>query len=278
MWVCSCMHVWFLWIYILRWVGVDEVGFFVFFLNRLQVDYTHPPTRHLKRQWILCEWKMHLSPSLIHQGGRFFCRDALQRRGAHMPGGPAATLPTRFSIKQANNTIPTPINKWSFLNKVLYTEPLTEATHHNLMGPCTGQSYFSPSLLLPIFLYLRAEWASNGGSWNRRRRGAFRSSSCHHLAQHWLRYSTICFMIYEAINMRFPPPSPSFFPSRLFHERTHKKHKYLHMSAQHPPSFLTSSFLSFWRQVVHSSLNIQSVGSPDAWASVNVVLLLASFW
>lgn len=61
---------------------------------------------------------------------------------------PAATLPTRFSIKQANNTIPTPINKWSFLNKVLYTEPLAEATHHTLMEPCTSQSYFSPSFYI----------------------------------------------------------------------------------------------------------------------------------
>ena len=132
---------------------------------------------------------------------------------------PAATLPTRFSIKQANNTIPTPINKWLFLNKVLYTEPLTEATHHNLMGPCTGQSYFSPSLLPHIFLYLWAEW----GSWNRRSRDAFRSSSCHHLAQHWLRYSTICFMIYEAINMHCPPLLSlflSFF--HLFHAHAHK--------------------------------------------------------
>lgn len=81
---------------------------------------------------------------------------------------PAATLPTRFSIKQANNTIPTPINKWSFLNKVLYTEPLTEATHHNLMGSCTGQSYSSPS----SYLHLWAEWGCNGGSWNRRSRWA----------------------------------------------------------------------------------------------------------
>lgn len=63
---------------------------------------------------------------------------------------PAATLPTRFSIKQANNTIPTPINKWSFLDKVLYTETLTEATHHTLMPPCTGQTYFSSLLALCV--------------------------------------------------------------------------------------------------------------------------------
>ncbi len=195
---------------------------------------------------------------------------------------PAATLPTRFSIKQANNTIPTPINKWSFLNKVLYTEPLTEATHHTLMGPCTGQSYFSPSLL-SIVLYLWAAWGNkvNGGSWNWRSGGAFRSSSCHHLAQHWLRYSTICFMIYEAINIRFPPPAPSFSLSLSLSSlsRTHKKTQTLtRKHTQTPWVSFPVIFLFFWRQVVHSSLNIQSGGSPDAWASVNVALLLASFW
>lgn len=96
---------------------------------------------------------------------------------------PAATLPTRFSIKQANNTIPTPINKWSFLNKVLYTEPLAEATHHNLMGSCSGQSYSSP----PYYLYLGAEAAETG-------RADEPSSSCHGWTQHRLRYSTISFM------------------------------------------------------------------------------------
>lgn len=146
---------------------------------------------------------------------------------------------------------------------MLYTEPLTEATHHNLMGPCTGQSYFTPSLLRSIFLYLWAQWGNNGDSWNRRGRGTFRSSSCHHLAQHWLRYSTICFMIYEAINMRFLSLSSL--------SRTHKKTQTLKREHTHTSSlsFLPSYFLSFWRQVVHSSLNIQSGGSPDAWASVN---------
>lgn len=59
-------------------------------------------------------------------------------RCSHASSG--ATLPARFSIKQANNTIPTPINKWSFLNKVMYTGPLTEAPHHSFMGLC-----FAPS-------------------------------------------------------------------------------------------------------------------------------------
>lgn len=123
---------------------------------------------------------------------------------------PAATLPTRFSIKQANNTIPTPINKWLFLNKVLYTEPLTEATHHTLMGPVPAKviPLLSPSFYLSLLCTERGNKV-NRGSWNRRRWVAFRSSSCHHLAQHWLRYSTISFMIYEAINMLFLSPSPS---------------------------------------------------------------------
>lgn len=207
----------------------------VFFFYRLQVDYTHT-TDQTSQATMDSVWMKNASVPFTYSSRRkIFLQGCPPETWRSHARRPAATLPTRFSIKQANNTIPTPINKWSFLNKVLYTEPLTEATHHNLMGPCTGQSYFSPSLLLPSLLYLRAEWASNGGSWNRRLRGAFRSSSCHHLAQHWLRYSTICFMIYEAINMRFPPPLFLFFPSRLFHERTHKKHKYLHASTHKLP-------------------------------------------
>ncbi len=151
-----------------------------FYFNRLQVDYTYPLTRHLERQWILCEWKMHLSPSLIHQGGRLFCRDALEMWRSHARR-PAATLPTRFSIKQANNTIPTSINKWSFLNKVLYTEPLAEATHHNLMGLCSGQSYFSPSLLLPIFFFEQSEGAAEVAE-----TGEAEAHSDHHHAITWL--------------------------------------------------------------------------------------------
>lgn len=173
---------------------------------------------------------------------------------------PVATLPTRFSIKQANNTIPTPINKWSFLNKVLYTEPLAEATHHTLMKPCTSQSYFFPS----FYIYEESRTKSVEVA-ETREAEAFRSSSYHYLAQHWLRYSTIYFKIYEAINMRCPH-------SFTF---THTKNRHFYAST-HKLKF--PYFLSFWRQVVHSSLNIQSVGSPDAWASVNVVLLLASFW
>lgn len=40
----------------------------------------------------------------------FLRRRPLETRRSHARR-PAATLPTRFSIKQANNTIPTPINK-----------------------------------------------------------------------------------------------------------------------------------------------------------------------
>lgn len=233
--------------------------------------WLHIPTDQTSQATMDSVWMKNVSVPFTYSSRRKIflqgCPPEMWRSHARRP---AATLPTRFSIKQANNTIPTPINKWSFLNKVLYTEPLTEATHHTLMGPCTGQSYFSPSLLLSIFLYL---WGHkvNGGSWNRRSRVAFRSSSCHHLAQHWLRNNTICFMIYEAINMRSPPSVSSL-------SRTHKNTNTYTRAHTDSLSFLPSYFLSFWRQVVHSSLNIQSGGSPDAWASVNVVLLLASFW
>lgn len=70
-------------------------------------------------------------------------------------------------------------------------------------------------------------------------------------------------MIYEAINMRPPPPPSPRAKTNTSRQRT--------QALEFP------YFLSFWRQVVHSSLNIQSVGSPDAWASVNALLLLASF-
>lgn len=39
-----------------------------------------------------------------------------------------ATFPASFSIKQANNTIPTPINKSAFQNKVQYTGSLQGST------------------------------------------------------------------------------------------------------------------------------------------------------
>lgn len=128
---------------------------------------------------------------------------------------PATTLPTRFSIKQANNTIPTPINKWSFLNKVLYTEPLTEATHHNLMEPCSSQSYFSPSLSL----YLLVEWGYKviGGSWNRRKQ-----THSHH---HAITRPNICWDTALSVSWfmslstcPFPPLSSA--PCTLTHKST----------------------------------------------------------
>lgn len=221
----------------------------VFFFNRLQVDYTHT-TDQTSQATMDSVWMKNASVPFTYSSRRkIFLQGCPPETWRSHARRPAATLPTRFSIKQANNTIPTPINKWSFLNKVLYTEPLTEATHHNLMGPCTGQSYFSPSLLLPSLLYLRAEWASNGGSWNRRLRGAFRSSSCHHLAQHWLRYSTICFMIYEAINMRFPPPSSSSFPLVSFtneHTKNTNTYTQAHTNSPTPASAFPYYFFSLF--------------------------------
>lgn len=174
-------------------------------MKRLQADYTNQTSQATMNS----VWMKNLSVPFTYSSRRKIflqgCPPEMWRSHARRP---AATLPTRFSIKQANNTIPTPINKWSFLNKVLYTQPLTEATHHTLMEPCTGQTYFSPlslSLLLSVFLYLWAEWGNkvNGGSRNRWSWGPFRSSSSYH----WLRYSPISFMIYETINMHYPPPS-----------------------------------------------------------------------
>lgn len=217
--------------------------FFLFFLKP-PAGWLHIPNDQTSQATMDSVWMKNASVPFTYSSRRetFLQGCPLEMWRSHARR-PAATLPTRFSIKQANNTIPTPINKWSFLNKVLYTEPLAEATHHNLMGPCTGQSYFSPSLLLPIF-FLWAEWGSSGGSWNRRSGGAFRSSSCHHLAQHWLRYSTICFMIYEAINMRFPPSTPSFFLSSISLTQKNNQHKHT-LALANSVTLLPTYFLSF---------------------------------
>lgn len=119
--------------------------------------WLHIPTDQTSQATMDSVWMKNLSTSFTYSSRRKIflqgCPPEMRRSHARRP---AATLPTRFSIKQANNTIPTPINKWSFLNKVLYTEPLTEATHHTLMGPCTSQSYFSP-LSLPLSIFEQSE-------------------------------------------------------------------------------------------------------------------------
>lgn len=119
--------------------------------------WLHIPTDQTSQATMDSVWMKNLSTSFTYSSRRKIflqgCPPEMRRSHARRP---AATLPTRFSIKQANNTIPTPINKWSFLNKVLYTEPLTEATHHTLMGPCTSQSYFSP-LSLPFCIFEQSE-------------------------------------------------------------------------------------------------------------------------
>lgn len=121
------------------------------------LGWLHKPTNQTSQATMDSVWMKNASSPFTYSSRRkiFLRRCPLEMwhaRGMR----PATTLPTRFSIKQANNKIPTPINKWSFLNKVVYTEPLTAATHHNLMASCGGQSYSSPS-----HLYLLAEM---GGS------------------------------------------------------------------------------------------------------------------
>lgn len=122
----------------------------VFF--KLPAGWLHIPTDQTSQATMDSVWMKNLSVPFTYSSRRKIflqgCPPEMWRSHARRP---VATLPTRFSIKQANNTIPTPINKWSFLNKVLYTEPVTEATHHTLMGPCTGQSYFSPLSFFPSF-------------------------------------------------------------------------------------------------------------------------------
>lgn len=140
------------WAYMCDWVCVyalasDEAG----------ARWLHIPTDQTSQATMDSVWMKNLSTTFTYSSRRKIflqgCPPEMRRSHARRP---AATLPTRFSIKQANNTIPTPINKWSFLNKVLYTEPLTEATHHTLMGPCTSQSYFSP-LSLPLSIFEQSE-------------------------------------------------------------------------------------------------------------------------
>ncbi len=68
-----------------------------------------------------CMW-MKYSSTLTYLSGRRFLQGGPQE--ITLTCQPVATLPASFSIKQANNTIPTPINKSAFLNKVQYTGSL----------------------------------------------------------------------------------------------------------------------------------------------------------
>ena len=106
--------------------------------------WLHIPTDQTSPATMDSVWMKNLSVPLTYSSGRkIFLQGCPPETWRSHARRSAATLPTRFSIKQANNTIPTPINKWLFLNKVLYIEPLTEATHHSLMEPCPGQSFLS---------------------------------------------------------------------------------------------------------------------------------------
>lgn len=80
----------------------------------------------------------------------------------------------------------------------------------------------------------------------------------------------------------FLPPLPlSFGLSHLLHahkqEEKKEKHKDVHTDTQTPCVSFPVIFSPSADQAVHSSLNTECGGSPDAWVSVNVVLLLAGF-
>lgn len=68
-----------------------------------------------------CMWIKYSSTLTYLSGRRFLQGGPLE---ITLTCQPVATLPASFSIKQANNTIPTPINKSAFLNKVQYTGSL----------------------------------------------------------------------------------------------------------------------------------------------------------
>lgn len=160
---------------------------------------------------------------------------------------PAATLPTRFSIKQANNTIPTPINKWSFLNKVLYTNlSLWGHSSHfngNLHWP---ELFLSLSPLNPSFTLCRNKV---GGC---RASGVFTSSSCHH--QVWIKNSTF----HDLLGYHCSPHTSPMQTSRL---------KLFSLVA----SLLLRTGCSLQFKLEYCSL-------PDALVPVNTVLLLVSSW
>lgn len=155
---------------------------------QLQVQNTHSNARHLANKGFCVDEKFIHSFTYLSRRKIFLQGCPPEMRCSHARR-PAATLPTRFSIKQANNTIPTPINKWSFQNKVLYTNPLAEATHHTLMGTQRR----SKLCLSPFSFYLWAKWETDN-LWRRSRgSGAFTSSLYHHLLVKVQR--RLCFMI-----------------------------------------------------------------------------------
>lgn len=167
--------------YVQGWLRCCSCFFFFFF--KLPAGWLHIPNDQTSQATMDSVWMKNASVPFTYSSRRetFLQGCPLEMWRSHARR-PAATLPTRFSIKQANNTIPTPINKWSFLNKVLYTEPLAEATHHNLMGPCTGQSYFSPSLSFFLsFFFEQSEGAAEVVE-----TGEAEAHSDHHHAITWL--------------------------------------------------------------------------------------------
>lgn len=144
----------------------------------------HKPTSQTSPARMDPAWMKNASVTLTYSSTRkiFLQGRPLETWHSHARR-PATTLPTRFSIKQANNTIPTPINKWSFLNKVVYTQPLAEATHHNLMASCSGRGYSTSILII--------QWNETGAA----DEPLSPPSMQIHLVQHRLRSGSILWFI-----------------------------------------------------------------------------------
>lgn len=184
-----------------------ECGIFFLPSSSLPAGWLHKHTNQTSPATMDCVWMKNASVPFTYSSRRkiFLQGRPLEMWLSHARPS-AATLPTRFSIKQVNNTIPTPINKWLFLNKVLYLEPLTKATHHNLMWSCTGQIY-SPSS--SSCLYIWAWLGINRGCWNMRSIWAVTIIIIIivvSLGKHRLRYSTICSGFVRLSRCTFLPP------------------------------------------------------------------------
>lgn len=194
------------------------VGVWDFFppSSSLPAGWLHKHTNQTSPATMDCVWMKNASVPFTYSSRRKIFLQGRPLEMWHSHARPsAATLPTRFSIKQVNNTIPTPINKWLFLNKVLYTEPLTKATRHNLMWSCTGQIY-SPSS--SSCLYIWAWLGINRGCWNMRSIWAVTIIIIviiivASLGKTQVKIQHYMFRICDAINVHFSPSSHSFFLS-----------------------------------------------------------------
>lgn len=214
------------------------------------LGWLHKPTNQTSQATMDSVWMKNASSPFTYSSRRKIFLQGCPLEMWHSHGmRPAATLPTRFSIKQANNKIPTPINKWSFLNKVVYTEPLTVATHHNLMASCDGQSYTSPS-----HLYLLAEMGvfnpeQHMSQYYRRRHDFTWLSAA--ISVWWLIRILKC--VFRHLLLLLPSVAEWI------------NNKDAHTSTQTPS---VSQFFSPLL-TAHRSLSIQNAGLPDACVSVN---------